>query len=106
MKVVLQAARRMQLEHIRLFLEIVARGSLAAAARAKGISSTTVSERLAVLETYPCQPYEPTVVLTSPIPVAHTARHRTPRSDRISWLYVVHRIATMVTTRRPDEATS
>lgn len=40
----------MVLEHLRLFQAIVERGSLAEAGRAMGLSSTTVSERLAALE--------------------------------------------------------
>ena len=40
----------MNLEHLRLFQRIVELGSLAAAARETGLSSTTVSERLAALE--------------------------------------------------------
>ena len=40
----------MNLEHLRLFKSIVQFGSLASAARDLGLSSTTVSERLAALE--------------------------------------------------------
>ena len=42
----------MRLEHLQLFLKIVDCGSLAGAARASGLSATTVSERLAGLEHY------------------------------------------------------
>ncbi len=42
----------MLLGNIRLFLLIVEKGSLAAAGREAGLSSTTVSERLAALETH------------------------------------------------------
>lgn len=42
----------MLLENLRLFLTIAEKGSLAAAARETGMSSTTVSERLAALEAH------------------------------------------------------
>lgn len=42
----------MDLDHLRLFQRIVALGSMAAAARDTGLSTTTVSERLASLEAH------------------------------------------------------
>ncbi|MEM1265134.1 MAG: LysR family transcriptional regulator [Pseudomonadota bacterium] len=42
----------MLLDNLRLFLTIAERGSLVGAARASGLSSTTVSERLAALEAH------------------------------------------------------
>ncbi|WP_299986093.1 LysR family transcriptional regulator [uncultured Ruegeria sp.] len=42
----------MLLDNLRLFLTIAEKGSLVAAARETGLSSTTVSERLAALETH------------------------------------------------------
>lgn len=42
----------MLIENIRLFLTITEKGSLVAAAREKGLSTTTVSERLAALEAH------------------------------------------------------
>ncbi len=42
----------MLLDNIALFLQIVEKGSLTAAGREAGISSTTVSERLAALEAH------------------------------------------------------
>lgn len=42
----------MKLEHLALFVEIVERGSLAAAGRALGLSPATVSERLTALESH------------------------------------------------------
>ncbi len=42
----------MHLEHLGLFIRIIELGSLAAAARAEGFSATTVSERLAALESH------------------------------------------------------
>lgn len=47
---IIRIFRTMDLEHLNIFLQIVERGSLAATARAAGLSSTTVSERLAALE--------------------------------------------------------
>ena len=42
----------MFLENLRLFMTIAEKGSLVAAARETGMSTTTVSERLAALEAY------------------------------------------------------
>lgn len=49
---IVRKIRTVNLEHFALFVQIVAHGSLAAAARAQGLSSTTVSERLATLEAH------------------------------------------------------
>jgi len=42
----------MNLQHLRLFLQIVEKGSLAAAGRELGLSATTVSDRLASIEAH------------------------------------------------------
>lgn len=42
----------MLIDHIRLFLKIAEKGSMVAAGREMGLSATTVSERLAALETH------------------------------------------------------
>ena len=44
----------MLLDNIRLFMIIAEKGSLVAAARETGMSTTTVSERLAALEAHYC----------------------------------------------------
>ena len=49
-EITIRKFRTMLLDNLRLFLTISEKGSLAAAAREAGLSSTTVSERLAALE--------------------------------------------------------
>ena len=60
---IIRKFRLMLLDNLRLFLTIAEKGSLVAAARETGMSSTTVSERLAALEgTLRCgfvQPHHP-----------------------------------------------
>lgn len=51
-EVLIRLFRTMNLDHLRLFQRIVELGSMAAAARETGLSTTTVSERLAGLEAH------------------------------------------------------
>lgn len=51
-ELIIRLIRTMMLSNIALFLQIVEKGSLSAAGRESGLSSTTVSERLAALESH------------------------------------------------------